>query len=116
MKKLQLYRIISEGENNGTLNKQFQENLPFPDYYSIYSQHADITLVNKVNFPNENEKYFNKTVYHYNPNLNEYHKMIQTKTFSESEKGNNKNYVISRVKMIDNFITIQLNTKDKLSE
>lgn len=115
MKKLQLYRIITTNEyNNNTRHVVENENpsMSDTDYYSIYSDNADITLVNQEDHTLMTN---NKKIYHANTNLNEYHKMIQAHKFSQTEKMNNKTYINSIIKMNDNFITIQLNTKEKLS-
>jgi hypothetical protein len=118
MKKLQLYRMTSR-DGNLNDNPQFtnfneKSSLNISDYYSIYSQNVEVTYIDKENNSSTSEK----VIYHPNSNVNEYHKLIKTKRFTStviSDISNYKNSLNSNTTSNEeNFITINLNTREKL--
>jgi hypothetical protein len=116
MKKLQLYRINSVDDNLDSIKNNSIENPKNSEYFSIYSENVDLILLDKdINYLTDSES-SNKNFFHPNSNLNEFHKMIQLKIFKENVNKNRNNTINSKIMMKDKFITIHLNTREKLSE
>ncbi len=114
MKKLQLYRIEMEQNNNDTSRRKYKESNKNSDYYSMYSENVDIIILDRKINNHIDSNLSNIPLIQPNSNLNEYHDMIKLKKYEEIPKENRINTVDTNIILNDKYLTIQLSTVEKL--